>query len=112
MARLPNAVTTLASRGVAIVGHGVGFCHWVLFEISGAEDRNSGNFVAVVETHDDDAARLRAVAIDAFDVGAHDLATLADEQQLLVVLVDQLHGRNATGLVALDGDERHALATA
>src|SRR5213080_4130650 len=109
MARLPKAVTALPSRRVAIVGHRVVVCHRVVVAIFGPEDGNSGNFVAIVEAHDDHAACARAVAVDALDVRAHDLAALADEQELLIVLIDELDGGDAAGLRALDRDERHAL---
>src|SRR3954452_8024492 len=112
MARLPKAVTALPFGRVAIVGHGVVVCHRVVVAIFSAEDSNSGNFVTFVEAHHDHTPRTRPVAVDAFDVCAHYLTALADQEQLLVVLVDQLDGRDAPRLVALDGNERHALATA
>src|SRR4051794_31680745 len=111
MARLPKAVTALPSRRVAIVGHSVVICHRVVVAIFGPEYGNPGNLVAVVETHHDHAARTRPVAIDALDVRAHDLAALADQEELLVVLVDQLDGRYSSGLRTLDRDQRDSLAT-
>ena len=48
----------------------------------------------------------------ALDVGAHDLAAGADEQQLLVRLGDQLDRGHVAGLGALERDEPDALAAA
>src|SRR3990172_13176402 len=66
--------------------------------------------VAGVERNEDAPARGAAVAVDGGHVGAHHLAVLADEKELLVRLGDALGGGYSSGLLGLEGDELDALA--
>src|SRR3990172_755911 len=66
--------------------------------------------VAGVERNEDAPARGAAVAVDGGHVGAHHLAVLADEKELLVRLGDDLGGGHSSGLLGLEGDELDALA--
>jgi hypothetical protein len=72
----------------------------------------AGDTVALGEAHDDHATRLRGVAVDRVRLGADDLATLGDEDQLLVLLGDLLDGGDRAGLLAFERDQRTALAAA
>ena len=91
---------------VAIVAHAV------LLRKSGAERGDGDDAVAFGETHDDDAAGARRVAVDRVGFGPDDLTAGADEQELLVLLGDLLDGGQVPGLAALEADQTDTLAAA
>src|SRR3990170_5898896 len=82
----------------------------LLLRQPGPEHGDPGHPVPRVEPHHDDPARGAAVAVDGGHVGAHHLAVLADEKELLVRLGDDLGGGHSSGLLGLEGDELDALA--